>query len=88
MIDEKLEIIKTNPDPAARKEAAEAINRSFGEQVYNLWQHVDAVGHHLAAVRQRRRGATSCPTARRASAWPSPAATSINQMWCDDGDCE
>ena len=37
VIDENLQIIKTNPDEAARQEAAEAINRRFGEQVYYLW---------------------------------------------------
>ena len=37
VIDENLDIIRTNPDPDARREAAEAINRRFGEQVYNLW---------------------------------------------------
>ena len=36
VIDEALQVIKSNDDPAARQEAAEAINRQFGEQVY-LW---------------------------------------------------
>jgi peptide/nickel transport system substrate-binding protein len=29
--------IRTNPDPEARREAAEEVNRIFGEQVYNFW---------------------------------------------------
>ena len=37
VIDENLDIIRTNGDPDARREATEAINRQFGEQVYNLW---------------------------------------------------
>jgi len=37
VIDENLDVIRTNPDPAVRQEAAEAINRRFGEQCYNLW---------------------------------------------------
>lgn len=37
VIDENLAIIKTNPDPEARREATEAVNRRLGEQVYNLW---------------------------------------------------
>ncbi len=37
VIDENLDIIRSNPDPAARQAAAEAINRQFGEQCYNLW---------------------------------------------------
>ena len=37
IIEEALATIKSNPDPAARKEAAETINKRFGEQVYNWW---------------------------------------------------
>ncbi len=37
MIDEALNTIKTNADPAARKAAAETINKQFGSQVYNFW---------------------------------------------------
>ena len=36
-IDAALTTIKTNPDPAARRAAAETVNRTFGEQVYNWW---------------------------------------------------
>jgi peptide/nickel transport system substrate-binding protein len=37
VIDENLDVIHTNPDPDARQEAAENINRRFAEQCYNLW---------------------------------------------------
>ncbi len=37
VIDQALQVIKSNPDPAARKTAAETINKRFGEQVYNWW---------------------------------------------------
>ena len=37
VIDDALDTIKSNPDPAARKAAAETINKQFGSQVYNLW---------------------------------------------------
>jgi ABC-type transport system substrate-binding protein len=36
-IDAGLAVIRESDDPAARKAAAEAINRRFGEQAYNLW---------------------------------------------------
>ena len=36
-IDQALVTIRTNPDEAARKEAAEAVNREFGKDVYNVW---------------------------------------------------
>ena len=50
---------------------------SFGEQVYNLWLDVGAVGDHHPAVRQRRRGQHAARRRRRASASPAPAVTSI-----------
>lgn len=37
VIDENLKVLRESDDPAARKAAAEAINRRFGEQAYNLW---------------------------------------------------
>ncbi|MCU1487887.1 MAG: hypothetical protein JWN67_4633 [Actinomycetia bacterium] len=38
VIDQNLDIIRTSNDPAERKKAAEAINRRFGSQVYNIWE--------------------------------------------------
>lgn len=37
VIDENLEAIRTNPDPEARRAAAEQINRRFAEECYMLW---------------------------------------------------
>ncbi|MCB1003208.1 MAG: ABC transporter substrate-binding protein [Acidimicrobiales bacterium] len=37
VIDENLDIIRESDDPAERTTAAEAINRRFAEQVYNVW---------------------------------------------------
>jgi len=37
VIDEQLDIIRATTDADVVKEAAETINRQFGEQVYNLW---------------------------------------------------
>ena len=37
VIDENLNTIRTSQDPAERQEAAENINRQFGEQVYDIW---------------------------------------------------
>ncbi|MFV0257193.1 MAG: ABC transporter substrate-binding protein, partial [Acidimicrobiales bacterium] len=36
-MDAQFEIIRQNPDPAARKAAAEEVNRLFGENVWNFW---------------------------------------------------
>jgi peptide/nickel transport system substrate-binding protein len=38
VIDHNLDIIRTSNDPAEREKAAEAINRRFGSQVYNIWE--------------------------------------------------
>ncbi|HYF45270.1 MAG TPA: ABC transporter substrate-binding protein [Acidimicrobiales bacterium] len=37
VIDENLQILRESTDEAERTEAAEAINRRFGEQVYDIW---------------------------------------------------
>jgi peptide/nickel transport system substrate-binding protein len=37
VIDENLDIVRESNDLAERRSAAEAINRRFGEEVYNLW---------------------------------------------------
>ena len=37
VIDENLNTIRTSTDEDERREAAENINRQFGEQVYNIW---------------------------------------------------
>jgi peptide/nickel transport system substrate-binding protein len=36
-MDAQLDIMKSNPDPAARKAAAQEVNRIFGAKVYNWW---------------------------------------------------
>jgi peptide/nickel transport system substrate-binding protein len=37
VIDENLQVLRESTDEAERTEAAENINRRFGEQVYNIW---------------------------------------------------
>jgi peptide/nickel transport system substrate-binding protein len=37
VIDENLDIVRQSTDEDERREAAEAINQRFGEQVYNIW---------------------------------------------------
>ena len=87
VMDEHLDIIKTNPDPAARKAAAEDVNRRFGEQVYNC----GSTGRCGASSRSRTSTASrrnTLPDGGRASAWPFAGRHQMNQIWCDDGDCE
>ena len=37
VIDENLDIVRESADPAERQAAAEAVNRRFADQVYNIW---------------------------------------------------
>jgi peptide/nickel transport system substrate-binding protein len=86
-LDAAFDIIKSNPDPAARKAATEDVNKEFGAQVYNFW---------LAWVLW---GIISQPSVNGVQANKLPDGTqgiglaylglhNINQMWCDDGKCE
>ena len=73
--------------PPARR-PPRTINRRFGEQVYNLWQHVDAVGHHRRSRTSTASRRTSCPTAREGIGLAFAGRHQINQIWCDEGACE
>jgi peptide/nickel transport system substrate-binding protein len=86
VIDENLLVVRTNPDPAVRQEAAENINRQFGEQAYNLWltwaqwgiisePHVNDVTSTDLAF-----GETGIPL--------GGGRHGITQIWCTDGTCE
>jgi len=87
VIDENLEIIKTNPDPDARKEAAEAVNRRFGEQVYNLWLTWSLWGIPTAPYVN---GIESnvLPDGSEGVGLAYAGRHQVNQIWCDEGVCE
>ena len=73
VIDENLDIIRTNPDPDARREAAETINRRFGEQVYDLWLNYALWG--VITSPQVKAGAQRAARGRRGTGrvlrWPA-----------------
>jgi peptide/nickel transport system substrate-binding protein len=86
-MDEQLNILKSNPDPAARKAAAEEVNRIFGEKVYNWWlawtlwaiisqPYVNGVQRHVL------------PDGQEGIGLAGAGLHQTNQMWCDDGSCE
>ena len=85
VIDENLLTIRTNPDPDARREAAEAVNRRFGEQVYNLWYSwqvwsiISNPSVNGVYPKELLGGADPLPMV-------GPAHTTA-QIWCDDGNC-
>jgi len=87
VIDEAFNTIKSDPDPAARKAAAEDVNREFGEQVWNIWltwvlwgiiqqPYVNGVQHN------------TLPDGSEGIGLAYLGLHNINQMWCTDGSCD
>jgi peptide/nickel transport system substrate-binding protein len=86
-IDAALNIIKSNPDPAARKAAAEDVNRQFGAQAYYLWGSWVLWGiisqPYVHGVQ-----ANKLPDGSEGIGLAYAGLHNINQMWCDGGKCE
>ncbi|MDQ3147554.1 MAG: hypothetical protein M3R01_11605, partial [Actinomycetota bacterium] len=87
-IDEALGTIRSSGDEDERREAAEALNRRFGEQAYNIWgswtiwsfPHPPEVNGLSSAV---------LPDGETPVAFPSQdkIAFETSQIWCDGGNC-
>jgi peptide/nickel transport system substrate-binding protein len=87
VIDDALNTIKSNSDETARKAAAEAINKEFGAQVYNLWLTRSVWGivfqpyvHGVAA--------NKLPDGSKGIGLAFAGRHQLSQMWCDNGKCE
>ena len=87
VIDEALQTIKSNPDAAARRAAAETINRRFGEQVYNWWWSWTLWG---VATQPYVNGIERniLPDGAEGIGLAFAGRHQINQIWCDNGACE
>ena len=87
VIDGALQVIKSNPDPAARKEAAETINRRFGEQVYLWWWSWTLWG---VATQPFVNGVERnvLPDGTKGIGLAFAGRHQVNQIWCDEGRCE
>jgi peptide/nickel transport system substrate-binding protein len=87
VIDKALDTISSNPDPAARKAAAEDINKQFGSQVYNLWLTWVLwgiiSGPYVHGVQ-----ANKLPDGGDGIGLAFLGVHNFNQLWCDDGKCE
>jgi len=87
-IDEALVTLRTNPDPAARKAAAETVSREFGENVYNLWTTWvvwSIISHpYVNGVETNVIPGTGEPGIGLAFS----GRHQTNQLWCDDGVCD
>lgn len=85
VIDENLVIQRVNPDPAARLAAAEAINRSFGENVWYLWNTWTLWG---VIASPRVQAITTATVATGEATHPFIAGRhGIAQIWCLEGSC-
>jgi peptide/nickel transport system substrate-binding protein len=87
VIDKALDTISQNPDEAARKEAAETINKQFGSEVYNMWLTWVLWGiisqPYVHGVQ-----ANKLPDGGEGIGLAFLAVHNFNQMWCDGGKCE
>jgi peptide/nickel transport system substrate-binding protein len=87
VIDGAIQVIKSDPDPAVRKEAAETINKRFGEQVYNWWWSWTLwgviTGPYVNGVESN-----VLPDGTEGVGLAFAGRHQLNQIWCDDGACE
>ena len=80
--------IKTNPDEAARKEAAEEVNRIFGEQVYNLWS-TWALWAVIEGPYVNGLESNVLPdSGEQGVGLAFSGRHQMNQIWCNEGVCE
>ena len=86
-MDASLTTIKTNPDPAARKAAAEQVNKIFGEKVYNWWDYWTLWGilsqPYVNGVQRN-----ILPDGTKGIGLAFAGRHQVNEMWCDNGKCE
>ena len=86
-IDAALKTLQSEPDPELRKEAAENLNRVFGEQVYNLWTSWTV----WAIIEQPFvNGVESnvLPDGGEGVGLAFSGRHQMNQIWCDGGVCD
>jgi peptide/nickel transport system substrate-binding protein len=87
VIDENLITIRTNPDEDARMEAAENINKRFGEEVYNLW-----LGWTIWGISSQPyvndQVLNTLPDGSKGIELAFAGRHQVNQIWCDEGKCE
>ncbi|WP_420452973.1 ABC transporter substrate-binding protein [Ilumatobacter sp.] len=85
-MDAQMEIIKSDPDPEARRAATEEVNRIFGDQVYNLWLSWTLWGI-VSDPSVNGVQANTLPDGGEGIGLAGAGRHLTNQMWCTDGDC-
>lgn len=87
VMDAAFNTIRQNPDPDARREAAETVNRQFAENVWNFWS-VWTVWGIMANPRLNNLTALDIPD-QGSTTFPVIAGKHhMTQIWCTDGDCQ
>jgi peptide/nickel transport system substrate-binding protein len=86
-MDKALDIIKSNPDPAARKAAAEDVNRIFGKQVYNLW-FTWVLGGIISRPYVNGVQRNILPDGSKGVGLSSGVRHGVDEMRCTNGTCE
>ncbi|MGH1492220.1 MAG: ABC transporter substrate-binding protein [Acidimicrobiales bacterium] len=78
--------IRQNPDPAARKAAAEQVNRLFGENVWNFWTTWTLWG---VVANPRVQNITDLEIPGYGTSKPVIAGKHhLTQIWCTEGKCQ
>lgn len=85
-MDEQYNIIRQNPDPAARQAAAEEVSRLFGENVWNFWTVWTLWG---IIANPRVQNITNLEYPEGGQVFPVIAGKHhLTQIWCTDGNCQ
>jgi peptide/nickel transport system substrate-binding protein len=86
-MDKALDTVHTSSDPAARKTAAEDVNKIFGEQVYNIWLSW-ALWGVIEQPYVNGLEADVLPDGTQGIGLAFSGRHQMNQIWCDNGKCE
>ena len=86
-IDAAFLAIRHNPDPTARKAAAEEVNRAFGRNVWNLWTYWTLWG---IIANPRVQNITDLPIpGNDENTFPVISGKHhLGQIWCTEGNCQ
>jgi peptide/nickel transport system substrate-binding protein len=87
VIDEALDVARTNPDRAAREEAARTLNRRHAEQVY-LWPWSWTMWGVATQPYVNGIERNVLPDGTQGIGLAFAGRHQVNQIWCDDGRCE
>jgi peptide/nickel transport system substrate-binding protein len=86
-MDAALDTLHTSADPAVRKEAAEQVNKIFGEQVYNIWTSW-ALWGVIEQPYVNGLESNALPDGATGVGLAFSGRHQMNQIWCDGGTCE